>query len=157
MPCLAPPLARCYAWSSKLSCPTLRLLLYVLTTLTPITPQSQVQSRSSCQYTCASDYLAASVFAVPVAPLPAPTEDTGLGQRATSSEPPPSPTNGNAPHSYSVAVPVSFTVALDKAGSGTLPPALPVLHDSAEHPMGSDPQELSAVSQFSLACRPDQP
>ena len=92
------------------------------------------------------DSFAASVFAVPVAPLPASTEGTDLGRRATSSKPFPSPTNGDAPHSSSVAFPVSPTVALGKAASETLPPALLIHHDSAEHPTDSGPQEPSSVS-----------
>ena len=40
-------------------------------------------------------------------------------------EPSPSATNGDAPHSSSAAVTVSSTVALNKAASGTFPPALP--------------------------------
>ena len=95
---------------------------------------------------CTSDYLAASVFAVPVAPLPGSTEGTEPARRATSSEPSPSPTNGDAPHSSSGAGPVSSTVALDKATSVALPPALPAHHDSAEHPTYSGPQDLSVVS-----------
>ena len=83
--------------------------------------------------TCTSDYLAASVFAVPVAPfLPAPTEGTDPGRRAISSEP------------YSV--PVSSTADPGNAARETLPPAQPVYHDLAEHPTDSGPQEPSAVS-----------
>ena len=96
--------------------------------------------------TCTSNYLAASVLTVPVAPLPVTTEGMDPGRRATSSEPSPSPTDDDAPRSSSVAVPVSSTVALGKAAWETLPPALPIHHDSAEHPTNSGPLEPSAVS-----------
>ena len=62
------------------------------------------------------------MLAVPVAPLPDQPND--LGQRATSSEPSPPPTDGNAPDSSPAAVPASSTAALDKTASETLPPAL---------------------------------
>ena len=72
------------------------------------------------------------------------------GRRATVFEPSPSPTNGDAPQSSSVAVPVSSTVTLNKAASETLPSALPVHHDSAEHRTDLGPQEPSAVSHSAL-------
>ena len=53
---------------------------------------------------CASDFLVASVLAVPVAPLPASTEGADCGQFSIPSEPLPSPTDGNAPMFSSVAL-----------------------------------------------------
>ena len=87
--------------------------------------------------TCACDSLAASVFAVPVAPLPASAEGTDFGHRATSSDPFPPQTDGNAPTFSSVVVPVSSTVALDKAAWESITSALSVYHNSAEHPTDS--------------------
>ena len=85
------------------------------------------------------------MFAIPAARLPASIEGTDFGQRITFFEPSQKPTNGNAPNSSTVAVPVSPTVAVDKAASATLSPVISVHHDSAEHPTASGPQEPSAV------------
>ena len=112
---------------------------------------------SANMYVCASDSLAAAVFAVPDVPLPASTEGMDLSQCATSSSPSPLPTDGNAPNSSSVTLHVSSTVAHDKAASETFPPALPVCPRLGRAPNGFRSSGALCCALFSLVCHPDQP
>lgn len=71
------------------------------------------------------------VFAVLVATLPTSADGTDI-----SFQPSPPSTDDNSPNSSSVAAPASSTVVLDKAALEHIPPALPVLRDSAKAPDG---------------------
>ena len=94
---------------------------------------------------CASDPVAASVFAALTARLPTCADGTDHGQYAVSSALSSPALGDNTPHPSSVAAPASSTVALDKDALGAIPTALPVHKDSVARQMDSGPQAPPAV------------